>query len=898
MPSGLRTGPANAWQRTRPLVIFFVLTTCVLGVALAAVARTLIASFAQVEATAVSQKTLQVYRAFEADLRQLAISNRDYAEWDDAAEFVRTGDSKFIAANFVRETLTGMHVDVVWIVDRDGREIYSCFTDRSAAPVVSPAPRAYLQGLRPFLGNYEELRRRPPAERIVNTEHGLAAVSALEIKRTDRTEPTGATMLFARFIEQDDVERVREATQLPITMIYLAAGVDPVGIPTSVQAWLRSTDISSNVLVLPDDEHQITGYALVRTIEHVPVALFATHSAREIYALGRRTTWSMVSGIAALFVSLGAAVTILMLRLRRSFAARHSLETRYRNIGAQLPEAIVLIDASSFTIVEANDAAIRALGCDRKHLHARAVQDIFPDVTMAVLSEAAAAQQARTICPSRARREDGGWADTEVAITSMDVDAQRLLTLVAHDISHRREAEKRERVNRRRLMELAQHDALTGLPNRLYLHSKLPKVLSKLKDADRLLALVYMDVDHFKNVNDSRGHGCGDQLLQIVARRMRAALSAQDLVVRMGGDEFVIVASLLSDMQAIEDLVVRLRTAVSAPIVLEGQPMTVTASLGIAIYPGDGIDVNTLLKHADIALYQAKEAGRDCHRFFAADMDLRVIEHVALEQSLRHAVGSKQIFMEYQPIIDLKTGRVASLEALMRWRHPDRGVIPPSQFIPVAEKSGLIVELGRQALVQVIAQIRAWLDADVPIVPVAVNVSPLQFDRTDFAALVATLSNQAGVDPRWLRFEITESAVLKEPEKLIGTLQTLRALGSKVLIDDFGTGYSSLSYLNRLPVDILKIDRTFVRDLGKETVRTPIIGTVIELAKRLGMTTVAEGVETAEQAEMLREQGCDFGQGFHYSKPVAARHCSSLLRELSLVRKLTETMVVRAIASG
>jgi EAL domain-containing protein (putative c-di-GMP-specific phosphodiesterase class I) len=351
-------------------------------------------------------------------------------------------------------------------------------------------------------------------------------------------------------------------------------------------------------------------------------------------------------------------------------------------------------------------------------------------------------------------------------------------------------------------------------------------------------------------------------------------------------------------MQAIEDLVVRLRTAVSAPIVLEGQPMTVTASLGVAIYPGDGIDVNTLLKHADIALYQAKEAGRDCHRFFAADMDLRVIEHVALEQSLRHAVGSKQIFMEYQPIIDLKTGRVASLEALMRWRHPDRGVIPPSQFIPVAEKSGLIVELGRQALVQVIAQIRAWLDADVPIVPVAVNVSPLQFDRTDFAALVATLSNQAGVDPRWLRFEITESAVLKEPEKLIGTLQTLRALGSKVLIDDFGTGYSSLSYLNRLPVDILKIDRTFVRDLGKETVRTPIIGTVIELAKRLGMTTVAEGVETAEQAEMLREQGCDFGQGFHYSKPVAARHCSSLLRELSLVRKLTETMVVRAIASG
>jgi diguanylate cyclase (GGDEF)-like protein/PAS domain S-box-containing protein len=870
----------------------------VLAGGLTAIAGALIASFQEVEATAMAQKTLQIYRAFEADLRQLAISNRDYAEWDDAAEFVRSGDARFIAANFVRETLTGMHVDLVWIVDRDGREIYSCFTDRSATPVVSPAPRAYLQGLERFIGHDRELLRLSAAERIVNTAHGLAAVSALEIKRTDRTGSTGATMLFARFIEQDDVARVREATQLPITMIRLAPGVSPAALPASVKAWIDSPQAPSNVFVLPDDERQITGYALVRTLAHMPVALFVTHSTRDVYALGRRTTWSMITGIVALFLAMGAAVGTLILRLRRSFAARHSLETRYNNIAAQLPEAIVLADANSFAIVEANDAAIRALGCDREYLHARTIQDIFPEVTLATLNAVATAHQTRTICPSRARRADGGWVDAEVAITSMDVGAQRLLTLVGHDISHRREAEKLERMNRRKLMQLAQHDALTGLPNRLYLHSRLPKVLKKVEGGDRLLALVYVDVDHFKNVNDSRGHGSGDQLLQIIARRMRAAVAAQDLVARISGDEFVVVASLLSDMQAIEDLAARLHTAVNAPVVLEGEPIAVTASLGIAVYPNDGIDVKTLLKHADIALYQAKEAGRDCHRFFAADMDLRVIEHVALEQSLRHAVGSKQIFMEYQPIIDLKTGLVGSLEALMRWRHPERGIIPPGQFIPVAEKSGLIVELGREALVQVIAQIRAWLDADVPLVPIAVNVSPLQFDRTDFAALVSTLSKQAGVDPCWLRFEITESAVLKEPEKLIGTLKTLRELGSKVLIDDFGTGYSSLNYLSRLPVDILKIDRAFVRDLGKDTVRAPIITAVIELAKRLGMMTVAEGVETAEQAQMLREQGCDYAQGYHYSKPVAARHCRSLLRELGRVRKLTETMVVRALASG
>jgi diguanylate cyclase (GGDEF)-like protein len=405
----------------------------------------------------------------------------------------------------------------------------------------------------------------------------------------------------------------------------------------------------------------------------------------------------------------------------------------------------------------------------------------------------------------------------------------------------------------------------------------LPKVLGKVTNADQLLALIYVDVDHFKNINDSRGHGCGDRLLQTVAARMGAAVSVQDVVARMGGDEFVIVAPLIPDMAAIEALAARLQTAVSGPIVLEDGPVTVTASLGIAVYPRDGLDAKTLLKHADIALYQAKDAGRNCHRFFAADMDVRVCEHVALEQALRHAVGSDQIFMVYQPVIDLRTGEIASLEALMRWREPERGMIPPNQFIPVAEKSGLIVELGRYAFTQVVKQARAWLDAGVPMVPIAVNVSSIQLDRMDFAALVAELSAKAGVDPHWLRFEITESALMKEPDKLIGTLQTLRALGAQVLIDDFGTGYSSLSYLNRLPVDTLKIDRAFIQDLGKETAPAPILNAMIEMARKLGLQTVAEGVESEAQAMILRAQGCDFAQGYYFSKAVSAAHCQSLL---------------------
>ena len=880
-------------------VAFFALILLSLCLGIAAAAWTLIGSFDKVEAAATDQKAMQVYRAFEADLRQLTISDRDYAQWDDAAEFVLDGNSRFIAANFSRDTLTGMHVDIVLIADRDGRELYSCFMDRASGTVVAPAPRESLRGLARFVGKHRRQAQSSVVDGIIASHGGLAAVSALEISRTDETQPTGATMLFARYIKDADIQRVRETSHLPATMTYLPEDLSAVAsLPTPVRTWLESTGDTRPTFALADNSQQISGYAVVRNVDQHPLALFITQSDRDIRALGYRTTCMMVAGIVVMFIAFGAAVIWLVRRLRRSFADQHSIELRYRNIAAQLREAIVLVDGDSLELLEANDAARKALGCSRETLHTQTVQKLFPEITPAVLTKIVKERADRSIHDSRQRRDADGWIDAEVNITCLDIQGRTMLTLVSHDVSHRKAAEERERDSRRQLAKIAQHDALTTLPNRLYLHARLPRILETIAVGGRLLALVYVDVDNFKNINDSLGHSQGDRLLKIVATRMRAAVSMHDLVARMGGDEFVVVAPLMPDNDAVDKLALRLRTAVSAPIALENATVTVTASLGIVVFPNDGSDVKTLLKHADIALYQAKEAGRDCHRFFSADMNLRVSEHLALEQALRHAIGTNQIYMDYQPVIDLRTGQLSSLEALMRWRHPEREMIPPSQFIPVAEKSGLIVELGRQGLTRVIAQIRAWLDANVPIVPVAINVSPLQLERTDFAALVSELAGKAGIDPSWLRFEITESAVMKEPDRLVGTLQTLRDLGSQVLIDDFGTGYSSLSYLNRLPVDTVKIDRAFVRDLGANCPHTPIIDAVIDMARKLGLKTVAEGVETAEQAALLQEQGCDYAQGYFYSKPVSARQCRSLLRELERVRPLTETVMVRAIASG
>jgi diguanylate cyclase (GGDEF)-like protein/PAS domain S-box-containing protein len=881
-----------------PWVTCCVLTLFVLTLGVLVTGPTLMGSFEAVEAAATAQKAMQVYRAFEADMRQLALTNRDYAQWDDSVQFVQDRNQHYINANLVRDTLDGIHVDLVWIVDRDGNEIYSGITDRSAAPVVTPAPRAYLQELAHFLPKSQSIGFIP-VNAVVATAHGLLAVAAQQIRRTDQSQATGATLLFARFIEDSDIQRVRETSQLPVTMTYLAGSdAATAKLPATVRAWLAAGDVSRPTFAAPNDAQLITGYAVVRDANERPIALFSTPSARNIYALGRQTTLLMLATITAMFLCFGAAVIWLLLRLQRSFVARDSVELRYRNIAAQLREAIVLLDGVSFEIIEANEAALSALQCTRETVDRYRVQDIFPELTTAVLTQAMSNRTERTIHESRLLRADGSWVDAEITVGCTDIEGRAMLTLVAHDISHRKAAENRERDTRRKLSKLAQHDALTGLPNRLYLNNKMPRVLQNIAAGDHLLALLYVDIDNFKNINDSLGHGPGDHLLQIVARRMRAAVSSHDVVARMGGDEFVVVAPLMTGIGAIDALAARLLTAVRAPIALEGETVTVTASVGIAVYPQDGPDFKALQMHADIALYQAKEAGRDCHRSFAADMDVRVSEHVALEQALRHAVGSNQIFMEYQPVIDLRTGLLSSLEALMRWRHPERGIIAPLQFIPVAEKSGLIVELGLQALMQVIAQIRAWLDRDVPIVPIAVNVSPLQFERTDFARIVSQLAAKHGIDPKWLRFEITESAMMKEPEKFIDTLKTLRALGSQVLIDDFGTGYSSLSYLNRLPVDTLKIDRAFVRDLGTAGARTPLVHAVIDMARKLGLNTVAEGIETAEQAALLREYGCDYGQGYLFGKPASARQCRAVLRELKRVRPLTETVMVRAIATA
>ena len=449
--------------------------------------------------------------------------------------------------------------------------------------------------------------------------------------------------------------------------------------------------------------------------------------------------------------------------------------------------------------------------------------------------------------------------------------------------------------HQRKLSRLARRDTLTGLPNRVHLQKLLPRLLARaVRDGTRL-ALLNLDLDHFKHVNDSLGHGIGDRLLTSVARRLRASVAGNDIVVRMGGDEFVIVATLLPDAMVVDSIAERIRRALAVPLDIEGVTLSVTPSIGISVFPEDGDDAEQLLKHADIALYTAKDRGRGNHQFYTPEMNTRLHERVGLERALRQALDNNELFVEYQPCFDLQTMRTVSLEALIRWRTADGLLIPPSRFIPIAEQSNLIVEIGEYVLRRVCQQLSEWQRQRVPLVPVSVNISVRQIEKAPLASLVTGLAQELGIDANLLYFEITESAAMQNSQQHLGALQALRNLGSRILIDDFGTGYSSLSYLKHLPIDTLKIDRAFVRDMASDTNDAAIVRAIVGVAKSLGLMLVAEGIESAEQLECLRKLGCECGQGFFFSPPVSPAAIRDMLWQLRGTRSALEALKLRLL---
>jgi diguanylate cyclase (GGDEF)-like protein/PAS domain S-box-containing protein len=632
-------------------------------------------------------------------------------------------------------------------------------------------------------------------------------------------------------------------------------------------------------LFLPDCHGLATFEQLRQGVPHVPVfiicdlsdeslAMEAVKRGAQDYLL--RTRFDSVSLGHALRNMIERAATAEALSIEK-----HRADTTLDSIG----NAVISTDMAG-RITYLNVMAERLTGWGRRDAEGRPLTEVFQIVDGVTREPASnpvtlAVQENRTVGLTTncvLIRQDASEMPIE-DLTAPIHDRRGLVTgavIVFHDVSV---ARARSLV----LSHSAYHDALTDLPNRQLLNDRLTFTIELARRYKRQLAVLCVDVDRFQRINDSLGHEIGDQLLQSVAEQLTRSVRGSDTVSRQGGDEFVI---LLSEIEQPSHAIVSVRkilAALAEPHHIAGHELHITTSMGVSIYPDDGHDAETLLRNADSAMYRAKERGHGHYHFFQTDMTLLAVERESLEDGLRRALERCEFILHYQPKIDLETGMILGAEALIRWQHPNRGLLTPTEFVPIAEDSGLIVPIGQWVLREACRQAQEWQDAGLRPLPVAVNVSAVEFRSPGFLENVRMSLKETRLEPRHLELELTESVLMAHGGATVALLRGLKDLGLQLALDDFGTGYSSLSYLKEFPIDALKVDQSFVRGISDDLRGAPIVVAIISMGKSLKHRVIAEGVETAEQLAFLQAQRCGEGQGFYFSRPLAAEQFASLL---------------------
>lgn len=560
-----------------------------------------------------------------------------------------------------------------------------------------------------------------------------------------------------------------------------------------------------------------------------------------------------------------AIVKYQLLSLTPSFIAENLFQT--------IADSVILADPYG-TVININPEAQRLLGYQKDDLLGRSLNEIFTNDDRSANN----ISELMNRCPVR------GAETYMVSKTNMHIPVilsisecndsfnSRLgFVLASKDVTEYKKAEEK-------IQYLATHDSLTGLPNRLMFTQLLDHAILSAKRENKSLAVFFVDLDRFKTINDTKGHDAGDELLKTIAARYQQVLRASDVVCRQGGDEFVILIENIRKSSDLKQIATQILLSTYEPVVLFGDECRVTASIGISVYPKDGEDSQLLMKHADIAMYCAKEDGKNNYQYYSKDLQSLSMGRLAIEKNLRLALERCELSLHYQAKVNFKTGAITGVEALLRWQNPELGNVTPTQFIPVAEETGIIVPIGKWVLKNACAQNMIWQKQGLPTVCMAVNLSLRQLLDSNLPRDIADALRESGMEPQLLELEVTESMIMNNPRKMIEILQRIKNMGVRLAIDDFGTGYSSLAQLKQFPVDTLKIDRSFIRNIPEDKEDKAIAHAIICMGETLGLTVVAEGVETIEQMNYLKDQSCDEMQGFYFSKPVVPEQFAELLR--------------------
>jgi diguanylate cyclase (GGDEF)-like protein/PAS domain S-box-containing protein len=833
----------------------------------------LLESYVSLEQEAAERTAASLRRAWQEEASQLRTSVENYALWDDMYDFVRRPNIPFVQSNLSQTSMSNQRVDTVLVTNDKAEPVFwrrfddpgnRGFPDARLLIADLPADALALPAGQPDA---------QPVTGILQRPGGAMLVAIAPILRTSGAGPARGKLLFGRALDEAVLNRLGAATGLRVRGIAPDAG----GLPDEVRAEAARRGNRQTALTVIEDGERTATYLVIRDITAAPALVLRVSEPRLVYLRGLETINYLIYGALAMCLLFGAIALMLWLRLTKHWAQRNESEARYRAVVSQASEGIVLVDPATQQVLEANKAFLECSGYRELPAGGMHLLDVFPPgpVNSPTLKEGLAPGAASAELKLRAR--DGSTRDAEVTTSVITYRGRDVFCLVTRDVTARKAADARLKASERRLDRLAHHDPLTGLHNRLYLQSYLKRAMAESEASGTPLALLFLDVDRFKFINDSRGHETGDALLKEVAQRLTAAAGKGRLVVRMGGDEFVVVVPNAADDRAIAQLGSRILEALRQPFWFGNLQFLVTGSIGISVYPRDAADISMLLRSADTAMYHAKEKGRNNYQRFHAGLNARITDRVQLEAKLRAAVEQQRFQLLYQPQFDLRAGSIVGVEALLRWRDEDGTLRSSSEFMQIAEETGLIMPIGEWVIREACRVRRAWQDGLAGKFRMAVNLSPIQLRRPEFVSRLQAALADTRLPPELLEVELTESAFMQHAGEEAQPLHLLRQLGIGVAVDDFGIGYSSLSYLKHFPVTKLKIDRSFIRDLATDPNDAAIVRAILALAASMKIPVCAEGVENSDQVRFLVEHGCQTAQGFYFAPPLDADSCLLLL---------------------
>src|SRR3990172_4103136 len=823
----------------------------------------LLDSFVGIENKDMEKNMERAMNALQGELSHLSTIDGDYAGWDESYQFIQDGKKNFIKTNIPDTIFPQLRINMMIYVKNSGQIVYSRGYDLKKGET-TPIPEGLLAHISDKSPLVVHTNTKSIVTGVLTLPQGLMMVAARPVLTNDYKGPIHGALIIGRYLDTDELNLLASNTRLSLRIYQI--GKDPM--PADVVMVRDEISGSTPVVVRPLSKESIAAYTLVKDIYGQGAFVFKVDAPRNIYRRGVETIqyiflWFLVVGVIFSIASFLVFEKLVFVRRKEKES-----EERYRSVVKQAAEGILMVSIDDKRIIEGNKAFYDLIGYTPEEAANMTLYDITPEERQKVDSEAERIlREKREI---RLRHKDGSFVEAELSANQIPYQDKDVLCLVVHDITERKRFEEQ-------LMYQATHDSLTGLANRNLLNDRLTQAIAYQKRKNQIIAVMLLDLDEFKIINDAMGHHTGDILLQEVAERLQKAVRSYDTVARLGGDEFVIIFADVGNTQDIITIAKNILNLFLLPFKLNEHEIVISTSIGVSFYPLDGDNIETLLMKADTALYHSKGQGRNNYHFFAVEMNKKVNDRLVIETRLRKAIERGEFLLHYQPKVDLATGKICLMDSLIRWQHPESGLIPPLEFIPIAEETGLIIPIGEWCLRTACRQTKQWQDEGHSSLKVSVNLSARQFIQDNLVTMVQDILHETGLDPYHLVLELTESILIQNEERILKRLHSLKKMGILLSMDGFGTGYSSLSYLKRFPIGEVKIDRSFIKDVTNNPDDAALVDAILSMARSLKLKTVAEGVETLEQLMFLVEHKCEGMQGDYFSRALAAESFVALL---------------------